>query len=484
MFSVTDGHAKVRVFAYGSNLCLERIAARIEHVRPIATGTVRGYQLRFNKKSRDGSAKANAHATGVDTDVVWGAVYEMEPADKRRLDVFEGLGTHYFESQVEVATTDGSSLSAWMYHASPAFIDEGIAPYDWYHRFCVEGARYHGFPDDYVARIAASASDPDPDRARYRREVAVLSGEAMKGPIVSLLPSATEIVTGLGLGDRLVGRSHECDYPPDVKALPACTAARLPSDGSSADIDSEVKRLLQQSLSIYRVDEEMLRRLRPRLIVTQSQCEVCAVSLDEVEDAARRALGGDVKVISLGAENLDGIWADIELVGEATGLVSEASRLVSGLRRRIAAVESEVRDRAPVRPGVLCVEWLDPLMAAGNWMPEIVEKAGGRSLLAHAGANSPWIEWERVAAEDPDVIVVLPCGFSIERTRSEMEELRKRPGWSKLKAVRSGRVALADGNQYFNRPGPRIVESVEIMAEIVHPELFDFGHLGAGWQHL
>jgi iron complex transport system substrate-binding protein len=302
--------------------------------------------------------------------------------------------------------------------------------------------------------------------------------------IVSLLPSATEIVSCLGMGHLLVARSHECDFPAEVRALPVCTGARLASDVPSGQIDAHVKELLAQALSIYSIDEEVLRRVAPQLIVTQSQCEVCAVSLADVEQAVRRVLGSDVSIVSLAAEKLEGIWADIESVAVAAGVEETAGRVIARLRGRIEDIEQRVARDAPNPPSVLCIEWIDPLMSAGNWMPEIVEKAGGRSLLAHAGSNSPWIEWEAVLAEDPDVIVVLPCGFDLARTRAELAVLTERKEWRTLGAVRDGRVFVTDGNQYFNRPGPRIVDSVEIMAEMLHPRLFDFGHEGVGWERL
>lgn len=475
---------RVRVFAYGSNLWAARIEARVGRVEIVATGRVRSYDLRFHKRSRDGSAKANAFATGVSDDVVWGVVYELDSSEKRRLDAFEGLGGGYFETQVEVLVGEGVSVDAWMYVANPDFVDDGLAPYDWYHRFCVEGAREHGFPAWYVDRIAGVVSEEDPDRDRRERESAVFSSTKGIGRIVSLLPSATEIVAALGLGDRLVGRSHECDFPVNVTRLPVCTAARLPLDAGSREIDVEVKRLLAQALSIYEIDEAVLGGLAPELIVTQSQCDVCAVSESDVEQAVRDVLGAGVRVVSLCAETLDGIWRDIETVAAAAGVEAAATSLVSTLRGRIAGIERRLSGESRERPGVLCIEWMDPLMSAGNWIPELVERAGGRPLLGHAGSASPWVEWEQVVAADPDVIVLLPCGFDIARTRGELDLLTSRPEWGRLGAVRSGRVFITDGNQYFNRPGPRIVESIEIMAEILHPDLFAFGHRGTGWEPL
>ncbi|MDP9374432.1 MAG: cobalamin-binding protein [Chloroflexota bacterium] len=299
--------------------------------------------------------------------------------------------------------------------------------------------------------------------------------------IVSLIPSATEIVCALGFEDRLVGRSHECDFPPSVKHLPACTASKVDLEGSSAEIDRRVKATLAEALSVYRVDEGLLRELRPEVIVTQSQCEVCAVSLRDVEEAVCGWIDSRPRIVSLAPNALADVWADIGRVAEALGAPTRGAGLVERLRGRMAAI-AERAAALPDRPTVVCVEWIDPPMAAGNWMPELVEAAGGVNLCGEAGEHSPWMRPEALVALDPDVIVVLPCGFDIARTRAELPALAGQPWWPHLRAVRAGRVFLTDGNQYFNRPGPRLVESLEILAEIFHPEVFRFGHEGAGWE--
>jgi iron complex transport system substrate-binding protein len=299
--------------------------------------------------------------------------------------------------------------------------------------------------------------------------------------IVSLIASSTEIVCALGYGERLVGRSHECDYPEWVRRLPVCTAPKFAVDGTSYEIDQRVKAILAEGLSVYRVDAELLRELRPDLIVTQAQCEVCAVSLRDVEQAVCEWIDSRPRIVSLVPNVLADVWRDIRAVAAALGAVERGEKLVGELCRRIDAIVERACALA-TRPSVAVVEWIDPLMAAGNWVPELVAMAGGANLFGQAGEHSPWMSLVELTARDPNWILVIPCGFDIPRTRSEMAALGARPEWCKLRAVRDGRVALADGNQFFNRPGPRLVESLEILAEILHPEAFDFGHKGRGWE--
>jgi iron complex transport system substrate-binding protein len=301
--------------------------------------------------------------------------------------------------------------------------------------------------------------------------------------IISLIASATEIVCALGFEDQLVGRSHECDYPEAVRRLPVCTEPKFDVEGSSCDIDQRVKALLREALSVYRVDAERLRELEPDVIVTQSQCDVCAVSLRDVERAVCSWLRACPRLVSLVPNGLADVWTDIERVAEALDARERGEQLTQSLRGRINAI-TEQAQALPARPTVACIEWIDPLMAAGNWMPELVERAGGVNLFGEAGKHSPWMTWEQLVERDPQAILVLPCGFDIDRSRRDMPVLMGRAEWPGLRAVRDGRVFLADGNQYFNRPGPRLVESLEILAEILHPEAFRFGHEGRGWQRL
>jgi iron complex transport system substrate-binding protein len=293
--------------------------------------------------------------------------------------------------------------------------------------------------------------------------------------IVSLLASATEIVCSLGLADQLVGRSHECDFPDSIRHLPVCTAPKFAVTGSSADIDRRVKETLQADTSVYAVNAELLDQLRPDVVVTQAQCEVCAVSLRDVRAAAER-MRTQPRIVSLNPNALADVWDDLRAVAAGCGVADLGEELVARLRGRMQAVSG--RAAGFPRPTVACVEWIDPLMAAGNWVPELVELAGGVNLFGEAGKHSPWMTWDQLAARDPDVIAVMPCGFDLDRTVAELPALTNRPGWANLKAVRTGRVWVADGNAYFNRPGPRLAEALEMLAEALHPDVFAFGHTG------
>lgn len=298
--------------------------------------------------------------------------------------------------------------------------------------------------------------------------------------VVSLIASATEMVAALGCADRLVGRSHECDFPPEVAHLPALTGPKFAVEGTSGDIDARVKEIVALGLSVYRVDAEALAAVRPELIVTQDHCEVCAVSLRDVEDAVCRVAGIEARIVSLRPDKLADLWSGIAEVAEALGVAERGARLVATLRSRMQEVAVRA-EGAATRPRVAVIEWIEPLMAGGNWMPELVTMAGGENLFGEAGKHSPWLTWEGLRAADPEVIFVQPCGFDIARTRQELPRLTALPGWQRLQAVRTGRVVVADGNQYFNRPGPRLVDSLEILAEVLHPELFPPRYEGKGW---
>lgn len=302
--------------------------------------------------------------------------------------------------------------------------------------------------------------------------------------IVSLIASSTEIIHALGMGKYMVGRSHECDYPVEVKALPVCTGPKFQTDGSSYEIDQRVKAIVQESLSVYKVYAEVLNELAPTVIITQAQCEVCAVSLKDVEAAACEIITSSPRVVSLQPDCLEDVWGDIRRVGEALRIGGEAGGLVDRLKNRIDEISKrahEVSKSVGRKPSVAIIEWIEPLMAAGNWMPELVELAAGENLFGIAGKHSPWMEWDDVIKKDPDVLIVTPCGFDNERTMQEMHLISGKPGYENLKAVKNKQVYVADGNQYFNRPGPRLVESLEMMAEMLYPGHFDYGHKGTGW---
>lgn len=298
--------------------------------------------------------------------------------------------------------------------------------------------------------------------------------------IVSLLPSATEIVAALGLTKAIVGRSHECDYPTEVKHLPVCTQARLDSNKLSREIHDDVTKIVQSALSIYQINLDVLQQLQPTHIITQDQCDVCAVSLAEVEKAVSSFSENHPKVISLQPNVITDLWQDIERVGDELGV--ESRRLVEDLEARVNICAQKTQKLSVMeRPKVACIEWIEPLMTAANWIPELVTFAGGQSLFSVAGKNAPQVTWETLVATNPDVIIFMPCGFDLERTRSEAMLLKSRPEWQDLQAVISGRVYVTDGNSYFNRPGPRLVDSVEILAEILHPEIFAYGYKMQAW---
>ena len=299
--------------------------------------------------------------------------------------------------------------------------------------------------------------------------------------IVSLIASATEIVCALGMEDHLVGRSHECDYPESVQRLPVCTEPKFDVDGSSAEIDRRVKSVLADATSVYRVHADVLRELRPDVIITQTQCEVCAVSQRDVELALSAWLEKKPRVVSLEPNALADVWNDIQRVADALQIAQRGHDLIGRLQDRLEALAERAR-RLEARPTVACLEWIDPLMAAGNWAPELVDLAGGINLFGRAGRHSPVMKWEEVCARNPDVIVAMPCGLDLARTCQEMMTLAQNPHWSNLRAVQNRQVYVTDGNQYFNRPGPRLVESAEILAEIFHPDVFSFGYQGRGWQ--
>lgn len=301
--------------------------------------------------------------------------------------------------------------------------------------------------------------------------------------IVSLLPSATEILACLGLSDRIVGRSHECDYPPELGDRPICTASSINTQNSSATIDADVQAMAQKALSLYTVKLEVLEELHPTHIVTQDQCDVCAVNFAEVEKAVGQLIHSRPAIISLQPHTLEDVWIDIQRVADAFGV--DAAPVLNGLQQRVEMCQQKTQSLdATQRPTVATLEWLDPLMGSGNWIPELVELAGGRDRLGVAGQPSPYLSWADLQRDDPDIIIVLPCGFDLARTRQELEAIADQPHWQSLRAVKTQQLYLADGNAYFNRPGPRLVDSLEILAEILHPELFERRYQGVAWEHL
>ena len=279
----------------------------------------------------------------------------------------------------------------------------------------------------------------------------------------------------MGLTGWLVGRSHECDNPPEILSLPQLTEPKFDVEGSSGEIDGRVKNILRDGLSVYRVFEDQLLALKPDVILTQDQCDVCAVSLADVEAAVANKSECRAKIISLKPDSLKDVYSDFKRVGAALGVPEKGVALVGHVESGISRLEEKL-STVKSRPRIAFIEWIEPLMAGGNWMPELIRRAGGDNLFGVEGAHSDWMEWDDIKAADPDVIIVAPCGFNIQRTLEEMHEFEKRPGWRDLKAVRDGRVFIGDGNKYFNRPGPGLLATAEIIAEILHPEIFDLGY--------
>ena len=314
--------------------------------------------------------------------------------------------------------------------------------------------------------------------------------------IVSLLASATEMVAALGCLDQLVGRSHECDYPPEVLELPVVSRVQINVEGSSAEIDAQIKALAEvqrtnagsaaspgvalasvedaalKALSIYAIDVAQLQALRPDVIFTQTQCEVCAVSERDVTRAVQELTGLEPRVVSLAPYRLSDVWEDVSRVGEALARRERAEALIEGYKQRLGRLEkiTGAHIEAPGKPRVAVLEWLDPLMGAGNWTPELVAFAGGEHIFGEVGLHSPWLSWEELQAADPDVLVLSPCGYTIERTLVDVPLLEKYAVWQNLSAVRNGRVYAIDGNAYINRSGPRLVDSAEVLGRVIWGE--------------
>lgn len=289
--------------------------------------------------------------------------------------------------------------------------------------------------------------------------------------IVSLLPSATEIVCLLGLADQLTGVSHECDFPSAVRGKRRIIRPAFEGSGlSSREIDLRVRAALERGEGIYQIDLEALQAADPDLVVTQELCDVCAAPYHDVVGAATH-LSRKPEVLSLDPKSLGDVLKDVEQVGAATGRLSEAAEVVSSLEKRIETIAARTA-QAVMRPAVVCLEWLDPLMASGHWVPEMVALAGGREPLGNSGTPARRVEWEEIIAAAPEILVLMPCGFGVDRTLDEVHLLTRLPGWTGLPAVQRGSVVAVNSHAYYSRPGPRLVDGLEILAHLVHPELF------------
>lgn len=299
--------------------------------------------------------------------------------------------------------------------------------------------------------------------------------------IVSLLPNATEIVDQLGYGQHLVGSSHECDHPEWVQDLPACTQTKILPEGSSREIDANVQNLVQQGLSVYEVNGDLLKKLEPDIIITQMQCELCAASPEDVENAVSQYLDYQPQVVTLAPNNLQDVWEDFHKIGRALGDEAKSQELEDRIKTQMAHIAEKAAE-IPGNPKVAMVEWIDPLMMGGNWIPKLVEYASGFNLFTREGEHSPMLNFEDLKEADPDKIIITPCGFDLKHTKEELPSLTEREDWQQLRAVKNKEVYLADGHQYFNRSGPRLLETLEILAEILHPNYFDFNHRKKAWE--
>jgi|SRR5579864_741493 len=296
--------------------------------------------------------------------------------------------------------------------------------------------------------------------------------------IVSLLPSLTELVSALGYGSDLVGVTHECDYPAGVERLPHLTRSRIPTCSSSGAIDAQVS---EHGGSLYELNGPLLEELRPDLILTQTQCDVCAVNERAVRQVSA-ILPGQPHVESVNPASLAEVHAMFRRVGDLLGACARAAELVTAFERTAAEISRRRRGRH--EPRVVLLEWLDPPFSSGHWNPELIALAGGREMIGHSGESSRRLRWDELIEADPEVIVLSPCGFSLERSEAELQELNFRPEWNRLAAVRNGRVSLADGSAFFSRPGPRLEVSLRIAAAAIDPEVCADLAPGAGWNRL
>ncbi len=293
--------------------------------------------------------------------------------------------------------------------------------------------------------------------------------------ICSLLPSATEVIAALGLSDELVGISHECDYPPSIKHVPVMVEPMIPSHGlASDDIDRQVRQLVASGQRLYRLNDHLLREAQPDLILSQDLCHVCAVTPDQLHNALC-SMSRQPTVLTLNPSTIHDVIDDVVRIGDAAGRSAEGHRLATQLRDRLEAIRTRVQDISH-RPRVVCIEWLSPLYVAGHWIPEMVQLAGGHDVLAQPGSPSRVVTWDDIMAAAPDVLIVMPCGFSVERTHTELSQLLQQPDQWRLSPDLAQHTFLVDASSYFSRPGPRLIDGIELLATILHPSGHDHIH--------
>ncbi|MDQ3648805.1 MAG: cobalamin-binding protein [Acidobacteriota bacterium] len=301
--------------------------------------------------------------------------------------------------------------------------------------------------------------------------------------IVSFLPSATEIACALGLTDQLVGITHECDYPVEIEGKPVVVRSALPIETmNQREIDVAVAERMRAGHSLYQVDEKLLQELAPDLILTQDLCQVCAPSGTEISQALI-LLPKKPRILWLTPNSLEQIFANVRELGEATGRAKEADELIANGRARLGKIAA-VTSRLSHRPRVFCMEWLDPVYCSGHWVPEMVTLAGGEDALSREGKDSVRVSWDDVVKWAPEVLIITPCGFNLEKSMEQARQLVRYPAWSELPAVRDGRAYAVDANSFFARPGPRVVDGTELLAHLIHPDLFDWKGSTTAYQRL
>ena len=298
--------------------------------------------------------------------------------------------------------------------------------------------------------------------------------------IVTLIPSATEIVAFLGKKNLIVGRSHECDYPKDLNKIKKLTSPKINIDGTSREIHNQITGIIENSLSVYKVDVDELKKLNPDVVITQAHCEVCAVSFSEVEKIIASFMNTKTKIISLQPNPLDDVFNDINRVAQGLNIDEITTKnLIKPLEERVKNIQ--IKSLRQKKKKIACIEWIDPLMAAGNWIPEMVKISGGEDVFGKSGKDSHWIKFDEIQSYNPEIIIFLPCGYNIKKTKKEADSLLKNEKWQSLKAFKNKQIFIVDGNQFFNRPGPRLVESLEIFAEIIHPNIYEYNHKNLNW---
>jgi iron complex transport system substrate-binding protein len=301
--------------------------------------------------------------------------------------------------------------------------------------------------------------------------------------VISLLPSATEMMFVLNAENLLVARSHECDFPEQVTSIPVCTSSKIPAEANSAEIDRIVKEKVWNALSLYDINIEMLKELKPDLIITQDQCEVCAIHLNDLENILKDTLGYSPKILSFHPNSLEDMYQNFRELATLLEKTEEAEIIVEDWSDRVEIIKHKIKF-VKQKPSIVCIEWMDPIMSAGHWTPELMEFAGAEVLLSNKFKKSEYISIEDLKNANPDGIIIAPCGFGLDKTKLELPSILAQNDWQELKAVQNGHVFIADGNRYFNRSGPSLIDTAEIIAEILQVNQFYYGMEGLSWEQI